>query len=70
MVDKRIDLFRKGFLDLADVTLKGAVAFLGQLRDAGVILYLASGTDQDDVRNEAAVLGYSEFFRAGVCQLL
>ncbi len=66
MVDKRIDLFRKGFLNLADVTLKGAVDFLGQLRDAGVILYLASGTDQDDVRNEAAVLGYSEYFSGGI----
>lgn len=66
MVDKRIDLFRKGYLNIDDVTMKGAVAFLGKLRDAGTVLYLASGTDQDDVRNEASVLGYSEFFSGGI----
>lgn len=62
MVSKRVELFKNGLLDLNDVTLKGAVSFLGQLRDAGVILYLASGTDQEDVRQEASVLGYAEYF--------
>ena len=40
----------------------GAWSLLEQLRDRGLTLYLASGTDIQFVREEAALLGVDEFF--------
>jgi len=42
--------------------IAGARAFLQGLHDQGVTLYLASGTDQVYVLEEAAALGISDFF--------
>lgn len=42
----------------------GAVAFLRALHARGVALYLASGTDHDDVLHEAAALGVARYFTA------
>ncbi len=66
MVAGRVKLFEEGFLDLNDVTIKGAILFLKKLKDAGVRMYLASGTDQVDVRKEAAILGYADYFGGGI----
>ncbi len=66
MVSKRVDLFRKDILDLRDVTIKGAVEFLQMLESRGVKLYLASGTDQEDVRKEADLLGYGNYCSGGI----
>ncbi|MEA1912056.1 MAG: HAD family hydrolase, partial [Spirochaetota bacterium] len=66
MVSGRTELFRKGFLDLQDVTMKGALQFLETLKERGVLIYLTSGTDQEDVRQEAAVLGYDSYFTGGI----
>jgi rfaE bifunctional protein kinase chain/domain len=66
MVNKRLEKFRRGALDLYDYTVKGSVAFLKMLRDKGVTLYLASGTDREDVINEAKVLGYADLFDGGI----
>ena len=66
MVAERVKLFEKGFLDLNDVTIKGAIVFLQKLNKAGVKIYLASGTDQEDVRNEAVILGYAGYFTGGI----
>ena len=66
MVSARVKLFKQGLLNLNDVTMKGAIQFLGMLKDKGVSIYLASGTDQEDVRNEAAVLGYADYFNGGI----
>lgn len=62
MVDRKIDEFQAGRLDVTDVTMKGAVDFLCRLSEHGTELYLASGTDVDDVRREAELLGYAEYF--------
>lgn len=40
--------------------------FLRALRAAGVRLYLASGTDDEDVKKEAAHLGYADLFDGGI----
>jgi phosphoglycolate phosphatase-like HAD superfamily hydrolase len=40
----------------------GAVGLLGLLRQRSVTLYLASGTDEQYVRQEAALLGIEQFF--------
>jgi bifunctional ADP-heptose synthase (sugar kinase/adenylyltransferase)/phosphoglycolate phosphatase-like HAD superfamily hydrolase len=66
VVDGRLAKFRRGELDIDDVTVKGAVPFLRALRDRGVTLYLASGTDEADVRREAGALGYADLFDGGI----
>ncbi len=66
MVSERVKLFKQGLLALSDVTLKGAIQFLEILKSAGVTIYLASGTDQEDVRQEAAILGYGDYFNGGI----
>ena len=48
------------------LTVKGAQAFLEALREAGVRCYLASGTDEQDVIAEAALLGVDGFFDGGI----
>ena len=66
VVDGRLAKFRRGELDIDDVTVKGAVAFLRSLRHLGVTLYLASGTDDGEVRREAEALGYASLFDGGI----
>ena len=66
MVKVREDKFLKGELSLEDFTLKNAVPFLQKLHDAGVKLYLASGTDEADVKSEARVLGYDHLFEGRI----
>lgn len=66
MVKVREEKFAKGELSLEDFTLKNAVTFLQKLHDAGVKLYLASGTDEVDVKSEARVLGYDHLFEGRI----
>ncbi len=51
-----------GELGVEDFTIKGTLRFLAELQRRGVRLYLASGTDQQDVEQEAAALGYAGLF--------
>jgi len=62
MVKEREQKLRRGELALEDLTLKNAVPFLQKLYDAGIILHLASGTDEQDVKKEAHILGYDHLF--------
>jgi rfaE bifunctional protein kinase chain/domain len=66
LVNKRLDKLASGQLDIDDFTIKGAVPFLRSLARAGVKLYLASGTDDADVKEEAQRLGYSDLFTGGI----
>jgi rfaE bifunctional protein kinase chain/domain len=66
MVKIREDKFRKGELSLEDFTVKNAVLFLQKLHDAGIKLYLASGTDEEDVKKEAQILGYAHLFEGRI----
>jgi len=66
MVDERIRNFQSGEQNIADYTIKKAVDFLQMLRNRGLMLYLASGTDQSDVEREARLLGYSDMFNGGI----
>jgi len=66
MVNRRIGKFQEGELALTDYTIKGAVEFLAALRERGVRLYLASGTDREDVVREVALLGYAAYFDGGI----
>ncbi|MDR1249614.1 MAG: PfkB family carbohydrate kinase [Treponema sp.] len=62
MIEKKMLRVQEGKLSAEDCTIKGAVPFLKRLHKAGVALYLASGTDEEDVRREAAFLGYENLF--------
>ncbi len=66
MVDARVSLFKQKMLNLNDLTIKGSIQFLKMLKSKDIPIYLASGTDQEDVRKEAAVLGYADFFNGGI----
>lgn len=66
MVREREAKLLKGELAVEDFTLKNAVTFLEILYNAGVKLYLASGTDEEDVKNEARILGYDHLFEGGI----
>ncbi len=66
MIDRRLQLVRDGVLEVGDVTIKGAVAALEELRRRGVTLFLASGSDHDAVVEEAELLGYAELFDGGI----
>ena len=52
----------EGRTPAAKYLIEGALCFLGALKRRGVALYLASGTDESDVRKEADILGVSSFF--------
>jgi len=62
LVSQRIEKLKRGELDVSDYTIKGAIQFLKAMRNRGVKLYLASGTDHQDVVAESRVLGYAELF--------
>ncbi len=66
VVRERLAKLERGELEVADFTIKNAVPFLHALHEAGVPLYLASGTDQDDVLAEATALGYAHLFADGI----
>jgi rfaE bifunctional protein kinase chain/domain len=62
MVRERITRLQSGELDVEDFTIKKAIAFLRAVHSRGARLYLASGTDQEDVVREAEILGYGPLF--------
>jgi rfaE bifunctional protein kinase chain/domain len=66
MVKVREEKFSFGELGLEDFTMKNAVSFLQKLHDSGVKLYLASGTDEEDVKKEAEALGYAHLFEGRI----
>ncbi len=66
MVERRTEKFKKGELNIHDVTIKNAVPFLEEMHKRGTILFLASGTDRGDVLREAELLGYADLFTGGI----
>ena len=66
MVTERVAKLRRGELSAADVMLKNARETLQRFYDAGVVMYVASGTDQEDVISETRELGYAHLFKGGI----
>lgn len=66
MVKKRETKLKRGELSVEDFTIKNAAPFLEKLQKAGITLYLTSGTDEEDVKNEARILGYDHLFKGGI----
>jgi len=61
-VNERLARLETGDLTVEQATLRGALDFLQMLHDRNVTLYVFSGTDQHDVRNEAGKVGAARFF--------
>ncbi len=66
MVSVREEKYKNKELAIEDFTVKNAIPFLERLHDAGIKLYLASGTDVGDVKSEARSLGYDHLFEGRI----
>jgi bifunctional ADP-heptose synthase (sugar kinase/adenylyltransferase) len=66
MVSERVRKLTAGELSVDDFTVKNSVRFLEKLHDNGIKLYLASGSDEEDVINEAGIMGYRDLFSGGI----
>jgi phosphoglycolate phosphatase len=65
-VDERIAQLRSGSVPRERRLVAGSLGMLDALRGRGVRMYLASGTDQRYVVDEAAALGLSDYFDGGI----
>ena len=65
-IEHRVRGLRDGSLSKEAYLVPGSVSLLKELQRKGVICYLASGTDIEYVRDEAAVLGLGGYFRGGI----
>lgn len=61
-VEARLQEVEAGTHDAEHYRMAGAVQFLQALKDKGVRLFLASGTDHPDVMRESAALGVAPYF--------
>ncbi len=61
-VRERIKKLQSGELTIEQLTVRGVFNFLDELTKRGVIMYVFSGTDREDVQNEAKVLGVDKYF--------
>jgi phosphoglycolate phosphatase-like HAD superfamily hydrolase len=62
VVKVRTEKLKTGELLASDFQIKNARLLLELLHERGVKLYLASGTDEEDVIAEAETMGYAQFF--------
>ena len=65
-IRERIGRLERGEVSREELMIAGAEAFLQALAERGVTLCVASGTDVEDVRREAAALGVARHFRGGI----
>ena len=61
-VGGRVAAVKSGDIPAEEMTVPGAREILTRLREAGVTLYLASGTDLNYVEDELQTLGLANFF--------
>jgi len=62
----RLEGIKSGRYSPQDFLIKGAAEFLEVLFSKGVMLYLASGTDVEAVRNELSLLGVEGYFKGRI----
>lgn len=61
-VSVRRHQLKTGSLLVEDATVRGAINFIDALSTRGVRLCIFSGTDRDDVKEEAQLLGVADYF--------
>ena len=62
-VNERIAALAAGDLSLEEATVRGSLDFVKKLHDRRLTMYIFSGTDRDDVRNEAALVTAAPYFQ-------
>ncbi len=62
-VNARIAEIKAGEKNVEDFLIRGVRRFLDLISQKEVVLYVFSGTDRDDVRNEAKCLGVDRYFK-------
>jgi phosphoglycolate phosphatase-like HAD superfamily hydrolase len=65
-IEKRVEGLRMGQTDPDEFLVPGSRALLERLREKGLKMYLASGTDEVYVKEEARLLGVTPYFDGGV----
>ncbi len=65
-VRERILELESGVKTLDDFTLKESLEFCIIMFERGVFMYLASGTDRTDVRNESKKVTAAQYFKGGI----
>ena len=65
-IQSRVDDLRKGEVSPDKYLVPGTRDLVRALRERGLTLYLASGTDQDYMREEARLLEIDDYFNGGV----
>jgi phosphoglycolate phosphatase len=65
-IEFRIKGLKEGAIKPEDAVVPGSFDLLNMLRERGLILYLASGTDEIYVLEEAELLGVTKFFNGGI----
>jgi phosphoglycolate phosphatase len=65
-IQYRVDGLESGSFLPEDYVVSGSFELLKLLRERGLTLYLASGTDEKYVFNEASLLGVTEYFNGGI----
>jgi phosphoglycolate phosphatase len=65
-IESRIQALQTGQADPEDYMVPGSRALLEQLKERGLKMYLASGTDEIYMKEEARLLGLTQYFEGGV----
>jgi phosphoglycolate phosphatase len=65
-IKERVEGLRSGAIAREAMIVPGALALLARLRERGLPMYCASGTDQTYTRDEAALLGLTDYFEGHV----
>jgi phosphoglycolate phosphatase len=65
-IESRVQALQKGQTDPEEYLVPGSRALLEQLKDRGLKMYLASGTDEIYMKEEARLLGVTKYFDGGV----
>ncbi len=66
VVNERVGRLERGEVTRDDLMVIGARKFVEDLFGKGVRMYVASGTDRDDVRRESAALGVADMFEGRI----
>lgn len=65
-IEARVESLRAGRADPEEYLVPGTIALLERLTDRGLKMYLASGTDEIYMKEEARLLGVTKYFDGGV----
>jgi len=65
-ISGRIEGLRSGRIAREEMLLPGSIELLEKLRQRGLTLYLASGTDEPFMKEEVRLLGLTDLFNGGV----